>query len=421
MRQALADLGLDQETCARIGIRVFKVGMVWPLEAQAVRAFADGLEEILVVEEKRQLIEYQIKEDLYAWIGTGRRIPRVIGKFRREGRRRVVGAAGQLGAAGALGVLAGDRRQGDRQPHRQARAAVGRAGAHRGTTGDHRRQGAGARPAAPGRREEALFLLRLPAQHLDRGARGLARRGWHRLPLHGDLDGSQHVDLHADGGEGVPWIGQAPFTDEKHIFANLGDGTYFHSGALAIRAAVAAGVPITYKILFNDAVAMTGGQPTDGQLTVPAITQQVYAEGVRRIVIVTDEPTSTTPAPSATTARSTRVAPRATPGSWHPRDRPPPRPARPRPARAARVPRRVGAGLRPDLRLGEASPAQAEQAGQGGLPRSAAARGDQRTGLRGLRRLQRAEQLPVGRAAGDRVRPQAAHSTSPRATRTSPA
>jgi indolepyruvate ferredoxin oxidoreductase len=92
------------------------------------------------------------------------------------------------------------------------------------------------------------------------------------------------------GGEGVPWIGQAPFTDEKHIFANLGDGTYFHSGSLAVRAAVAANVPITYKILFNDAVAMTGGQPTDGQVTVPMITQQMAAEGVRKIVIVTDEP-----------------------------------------------------------------------------------------------------------------------------------
>jgi indolepyruvate ferredoxin oxidoreductase len=92
------------------------------------------------------------------------------------------------------------------------------------------------------------------------------------------------------GGEGVPWIGAAPFTNEKHIFANLGDGTYFHSGSLAVRAAVAAKVPITYKILFNDAVAMTGGQPTDGQLTAPQITQQMHAEGVRKIVIVTDEP-----------------------------------------------------------------------------------------------------------------------------------
>jgi indolepyruvate ferredoxin oxidoreductase len=92
------------------------------------------------------------------------------------------------------------------------------------------------------------------------------------------------------GGEGVPWIGQVPFTNEKHLFANLGDGTYFHSGSLAVRAAVAAKVPVTYKILFNDAVAMTGGQPTDGQITAPQITQQMHAEGVRKIVIVTDEP-----------------------------------------------------------------------------------------------------------------------------------
>ncbi len=115
----------------------------------------------------------------------------------------------------------------------------------------------------------------------------MAGIGCHYMAIWMDRSTSTFTQM---GGEGVPWIGQAPFTDEKHIFANLGDGTYFHSGYLAIRAAVAANVPITYKILFNDAVAMTGGQPTDGALTAPAITQQVYAEGVRRIVIVTDEP-----------------------------------------------------------------------------------------------------------------------------------
>jgi indolepyruvate ferredoxin oxidoreductase len=119
------------------------------------------------------------------------------------------------------------------------------------------------------------------------GSRALAGIGCHYMALWMDRSTATYTQM---GGEGVPWVGQAPFTSEKHVFANLGDGTYFHSGSLAVRAAVAAKVPITYKILFNDAVAMTGGQPVDGQMTVPQITQQMHAEGVRRIVIVTDEP-----------------------------------------------------------------------------------------------------------------------------------
>ena len=290
MRQALADLGLDQETCARIGIRVFKVGMVWPLEAQAVRAFADGLEEILVVEEKRQLIEYQIKEDLYAWIGTGRRIPRVIGKFDEKD-------GGEWSVPQGSWVLPAHS---EFSPAIVARAIASRIG--RLELPSDVRACIEARLAIIDAKERALARPRLVAERkpyfcsgcphntstvVPEGSRAVAGIGCHYMAIWMDRSTSTFTQM---GGEGVPWIGQAPFTDEKHIFANLGDGTYFHSGALAIRAAVAAGVPITYKILFNDAVAMTGGQPTDGQLTVPAITQQVYAEGVRRIVIVTDEP-----------------------------------------------------------------------------------------------------------------------------------
>jgi len=290
MRQALADLGLDEETCARIGIRVFKVGMVWPLEAQAVRTFAEGLEEILVVEEKRQLIEYQIKEDLFSWIGTGRRVPRVIGKFDEKdgGEWSVPQGSWVLPAhaefSPAIVAKAIAARIGKLQLPSDVRATIS------------------ARVALIAAKEKALAQPRLVAERtpyfcsgcphntstvVPEGSRAVAGIGCHYMAIWMDRDTSTFTQM---GGEGVPWIGQAPFTDEKHIFANLGDGTYFHSGSLALRAAVAANVPITYKVLFNDAVAMTGGQPTDGQLTAPAITQQVYAEGVRRIVIVTDEP-----------------------------------------------------------------------------------------------------------------------------------
>jgi len=290
MRQALADLGLDEATCARIGIRVFKVGMVWPLEAQAVRAFAEGLEEILVVEEKRQLIEYQIKEDLYAWIGTGRRIPRVIGKFDEKdgGEWSVPQGSWVLPAHSEL------------SPSVVAKAIAARIG--RLELPSDVRERLQARLALIEAKETSLARPRLVAERkpyfcsgcphntstvVPEGSRAVAGIGCHYMAIWMDRSTSTFTQM---GGEGAPWIGQAPFTDEKHIFANLGDGTYFHSGYLAIRAAVAANVAITYKILFNDAVAMTGGQPTDGQLTVPAITQQVYAEGVRRIVIVTDQP-----------------------------------------------------------------------------------------------------------------------------------
>jgi indolepyruvate ferredoxin oxidoreductase len=290
LRQALADLGLDEATCTRVGIRVFKVGMVWPLEAQAVRAFADGLEEILVVEEKRQLIEYQIKETLFSWIGTGRRVPRVIGKFdERDG--------GEWSVPQGSWVLPAHA---EFSPSIVAKAIAARIGRLDLPTDVRAR--IEARVALIAAKEKALATPRLVAERkpyfcsgcphnsstvVPEGSRAVAGIGCHYMAIWMDRSTSTFTQM---GGEGAPWIGQAPFTDERHIFANLGDGTYFHSGVLAIRAAVAAKVPITYKILFNDAVAMTGGQPTDGALTAPRITQQVHAEGVRRIVIVTDEP-----------------------------------------------------------------------------------------------------------------------------------
>jgi indolepyruvate ferredoxin oxidoreductase len=289
-RQALADLGLDEATCARVGIRLFKCGMVWPLEATAIRAFAEGLEEILVVEEKRQLIEYQLKEELFSWIGTGKRVPRVIGKFdEKDGGEWAVPQGNWILPAHyefspAIVAKAIAQRIGRLELPADVRAAMA------------------ARLAVIDAKEKALARPRVVAERtpwycsgcphntstvVPAGSRAMAGIGCHYMAIWMDRNTSTYTQM---GGEGVPWIGQAPFTDEKHIFANLGDGTYFHSGSLAVRAAVAAGVSITYKILFNDAVAMTGGQPTDGRITVPMITQQMHAEGVRRIVIVTDEP-----------------------------------------------------------------------------------------------------------------------------------
>ncbi len=158
------------------------------------------------------------------------------------------------------------------------------------------------------------------------GSRAMAGIGCHYMAIWMDRNTSTYTQM---GGEGVPWIGQAPFTNEKHIFANLGDGTYYHSGSMAVRAAVAAGVSITYKILFNDAVAMTGGQPHDGPLTVPMITQQMAAEGV-------DENRRRHRRAGQISERR-RLCRR--------RHRAPSRRARSHPARAARAPRRIGDGL----------------------------------------------------------------------------
>ncbi|MCU0950368.1 MAG: indolepyruvate ferredoxin oxidoreductase family protein, partial [Burkholderiaceae bacterium] len=289
-RQALADLGLDDDSCARIGIRLFKCGMVWPLEAQTIREFAEGLEEILVVEEKRQLIEYQFKEELFSWIGSGKRIPRVIGKFdEKDGGEWAVPQGNWILPAHyefspAIVAKAIAQRIGKLELPTDVRARIA------------------ARLAVIDAKEKALAKPRVVTERkpfycsgcphntstvVPEGSRAVAGIGCHYMVVWMDRSTSTFTQM---GGEGVPWIGQAPFTDEKHIFANLGDGTYFHSGSLAIRAAIAAQAPITYKILFNDAVAMTGGQTVDGQITVPMITQQMHAEGVRKIVIVTDEP-----------------------------------------------------------------------------------------------------------------------------------
>ena len=279
VRQAFDDLGIDDALAAEIGIRLYKVAMVWPLEADGVRRFAEGLEEILVVEEKRQLIEYQLKEELYNWREDVR--PRVIGKFDEKGEWALPHGDWLLPARGEL------------TPALIAKVIAQRIA--RWVTSDRIR----ARLALIEAKEQAgapiVGVGRLPwycpgcphntSTVVPEGSRALAGIGCHFMVTWMDRNTATFSHM---GGEGVAWLGQAPFTETRHVFVNLGDGTYFHSGILAIRAAVAAKVNATYKILYNDAVAMTGGQPVDGALSVPQIAQQLHAEGVGHIVVVTD-------------------------------------------------------------------------------------------------------------------------------------
>lgn len=298
LRQALHDLGLDDETCRRIGLRVHKVAVVWPLEASITREFATGLQEILVIEEKRQMIEYQLKEELYNWREDVR--PNVLGKF-SEPDGDFTGGEWSMPNPASRWLL---RAKADLNP-----AIIAKAVAQRieklGLLRDmdpSLRQRVADRLRVIEAKEQALeqqgvsverapwFCSGCPhntSTHVPEGSRAMAGIGCHYMAMWMDRSTSTFSQM---GGEGVAWVGQAPFTDEKHVFVNLGDGTYFHSGLLAVRQAIAAKVNITYKILFNDAVAMTGGQPVDGTLSVPAMTRELHAEGVRRISVVSDDP-----------------------------------------------------------------------------------------------------------------------------------
>jgi indolepyruvate ferredoxin oxidoreductase len=275
VRQALDDLGIDDAHAADIGMRLYKVAMSWPLEREGIRRFAEGLEEILVVEEKRAVIENQFKEQLYNWREDVR--PRVIGKF-DENRNWILPSNGELTPAQIARVIAGRIARFHTSPRIAERLAFLEA--------KERQLGANVVPFY----RTPYFCSGCPhntSTKVPEGSRALAGIGCHYLAQFMDRSTATFTQM---GGEGAPWIGQAPFTETPHVFANLGDGTYTHSGVLAIRAAVAAKVNMTYKLLFNDAVAMTGGQPIDGGLTVPTLTRQLEAEGVGRITVVSDEP-----------------------------------------------------------------------------------------------------------------------------------
>jgi indolepyruvate ferredoxin oxidoreductase len=300
-RQALVDLGLDDDTCRALGIRVHKVNVVWPLEATITRDFAAGLQEILVVEEKRQVIEYQLKEELYNWRTDVR--PNVLGKF-DEPEGDSSGGEWSMPNPSENWLL---RAKADLTPAIVAKAIAKRllkTGIVK--TGSDIAARMNQRLEIIAARERQLVELktntgdRIPwfcsgcphntSTRVPEGSRAMAGIGCHYMAVWMDRSTSTFSQM---GGEGVAWVGQAHFTTDAHVFANLGDGTYFHSGILAVRQSIAAGVNITYKLLYNDAVAMTGGQQVgerpEGH-SVLQIQKSLIAEGVAKLVIVTDQP-----------------------------------------------------------------------------------------------------------------------------------
>ncbi|MCA3565151.1 MAG: indolepyruvate ferredoxin oxidoreductase family protein [Methylocystis sp.] len=273
VRQAMDDLGIDEVAANKLGIRVFKVACPWPMDPGELMDFARGLETVIVVEEKRSLIEVQIKEELY---GTGVQ-PQVIGKRDERGDWLfpVKGALDPNDIAIAVGERVLKYAKSDEIAAKVS--ALRQAQARLVETVD-----VGTRTP--------YFCSGCPhntSTRVPEGSRASAGIGCHYMALWMDRD---TVGFTAMGGEGANWVGESHFSKRNHVFQNLGDGTYNHSGVLALRFAVSAQTNVTYKILFNDAVAMTGGQHHEGNLTVDMTAHQVRAEGVSRIAIVTDEP-----------------------------------------------------------------------------------------------------------------------------------
>lgn len=279
VREALRQLGVNEKVADEIGLRLYKVRMPWPLEPEGIRKFSEGLEEVLVIEERREVIEHQIKQQLFNWRADVR--PRIVGKFDHEDRHilklneeMTAGVAVRAISTRLLtfdlpGGIASRIKQ--KLAYYEERAAI-------------RKQ-----HEAPVTRT-AHFCSGCPhntSTKVPEGSRAMAGIGCHFMSVWMGRNTSTFSQM---GGEGVAWTGLSHFTDEEHIFANLGDGTYFHSGILAIRAAVASGANITYKVLFNDAVAMTGGQTHDGPLDPATISRQLKAEGVREIWLVSEDP-----------------------------------------------------------------------------------------------------------------------------------
>jgi indolepyruvate ferredoxin oxidoreductase len=279
IRQALRELGVTPEVAAKIGLRLYKIGMPWPLEPQGVREFAVGLEEIFIIEERREIVENQVKQELFNWRDDVR--PRIVGKM-DEHDKRFLPFAEELSVASLASSLTERLLRLNLNPE-IAEMLRAKADWFNG------RQASQMQAVSPVTRTP-YFCSGCPhntSTKVPEGSRAMAGIGCHFMALW--MDRSTETFTHM-GGEGVPWVGTAPFTNEEHIFANLGDGTYFHSGSLAIRQAIASKANITYKILYNDAVAMTGGQRHDGDLSPQQITFQLHAEGIREIYLVSENP-----------------------------------------------------------------------------------------------------------------------------------
>ncbi|MEK9279636.1 MULTISPECIES: indolepyruvate ferredoxin oxidoreductase family protein [unclassified Bradyrhizobium] len=274
LMEALRLIGLDETACRSIGIDVYKVGMVWPLALHDAMEFVKGKREILVVEEKRGIIESQFKEYFYDYPGA--KPERMVGKHDETGAR-LISWIGELSPRALAGVLA--RRLDPMFPglNLAVRAAALVPEPERTIS-------------VTGATRTPYFCSGCPhntSTKVPEGSKALAGIGCHFMASWMDRETSSLIQM---GGEGVNWAASSRFTGDKHVFQNLGEGTYYHSGSMAIRQAIAAGANITYKILFNDAVAMTGGQPVDGPVSVQAIAHSVRAEGVSRIALASDEP-----------------------------------------------------------------------------------------------------------------------------------
>ena len=272
LREALRELGLDDAALARHGIRLLQIGLLWPMESMIVREFASGLEELFVVEEKRSFVETFIREVLYNL--TDR--PRIVGKQDEEGRP-LVPANGELDADRIALLLASRLEKKLSVPSITARVAL--------------LEALRERPAPLTLARQPFFCSGCPHNRstvVPEGSMAGGGIGCHGMALampERHTVGTTHM-----GGEGVQWVGMAPFTEMTHMFQNLGDGTFFHSGSLAVRQAIAAGTNITFKILYNSAVAMTGGQDAAGAMPVPEMTRLLEAEGVKKIIVTTDDP-----------------------------------------------------------------------------------------------------------------------------------